>query len=140
MSGRLRVPAAAALLILVCISGCGPQTVADLRSRPHGIHSFEVPADCGTAYDRIVRRARERYRIIPMAPHQPGISAKLLPSGQSAAITLWDAGRIEMRYILSADLRQIDPSRTQVDIYCATKADRKEARLWELWASTPLER
>ena len=140
MSLGFRVPVAAALLTLVCIAGCGPQSVANLRKRPHRVYSFEAPADCGTAYDRIVRRARERYRIVSMAPHQPGISAKLLPSGQSATIALWDAGRIAMQYILSADLRQIDPSRTQVDIFCATKADLKEAKLWEQWANTPLER
>jgi hypothetical protein len=139
MSRELRL-LAAALLVLVWITGCGTQSIASLRSRPNCIHSFEVPVDCGATYDRIVRRARERYRIVPMAPHQPGISAELVASGLSGTIALWDAGRIEMKYMLSADLRQIDASRTQVDIYCATRADRKEARLWEQWANTPLER
>jgi hypothetical protein len=138
MSRELRVPATAALLILVWMAGCAPQSVADLRNRSHSVLSFEVPVDCGAAYDRIVRRARERYRIIPGAPHQPGISTELASSGQSAVITLWDAGRIKMRYILTADLRQVDSSRTRVDIHCATKADVKEARLWEQWANTPL--
>jgi hypothetical protein len=130
--------AAAASLILVWLGGCGPQSVTNLRERPHSVYSFEAPADCETAYDRIVRRARERYRVIPMAPHQPGVSANLAPSRQSATITFWDSGRIGIRYILAADLRQIDPSRTQVDVHYATRADLKEAKLWELWADTPL--
>ena len=138
-SFRLRVQAAAVLLVLAWLGGCGPQNVTDLRERPHSVYSFEAPADCGTVYDQIVRRARERYRFIPAAPHQPGISAKLVPSGESATITLWDSGRIGIRYILIADLRQIDSSRTQVDVYCATKADLREARLWEQWANTPLQ-
>jgi len=136
-SSRFRVPAPV-LLVLIWLGGCGPQNVADLRKRPHSVYSFEAPADCETAYDRIARRARERYRIIPMAPHQPGVSTRLAESRQSATITLWDSGRIGIRYILTADFRQIDPSRTQVDVYCASRADIKEARLWELWANTPL--
>jgi hypothetical protein len=105
-SFRWRTRAAAVLLVLVWLGGCGPQNVADLRKKPHSVHSFEAPADCGTVYDRIARRARERYRFIPTAPHQPGVSAKLAPSGQSATITLWDGGRIGIRYILTADLRR----------------------------------
>jgi hypothetical protein len=129
----------AALLALVWLGGCGPQNVTDLRKKPHSVYSFEAPADCEAAYDRIVRRARQRYRFIPMAPHQPGVCSRLQPSQQSATITLWDSGRVGIRYILTADLKQIDSSRTQVDIYCATKADLREARLWEQWANTPLE-
>jgi hypothetical protein len=139
-SFRWRVRAAAVLLAGVWLWGCGPQNVADLRARPGSVYSFEAPADCGTVYDRIVRRARTRYRIIPGAPHQPGISTRLAPSADSATITLWDGGRIGIRYILTGDLRQIDASRTQVDVYCATKADVREARLWEQWANTPLEK
>jgi len=139
-SFRLHVGTATALLALTWLGGCGPQSITDLRERSHNTYSFEAPADCGSVYDRIVRRGRERYRIIPAAPRQPGISAKLQPSGQSATITLWDSGRIGIRYILTADLRQIDASRTQVDVYCATKADLKEARLWEQWANTPFEK
>jgi hypothetical protein len=134
-----RFGVAAVLLAMVWVGGCGPQSVANLRKNPHGVHAFQTPVTCETAYDRIVRRAPERYRVIPMAAHQPGVSSKLDPSHQSATITLWDSGRIGIRYILTADLRQIDPSQTQVDIYCATTADLKEARLWELWANAPLE-
>jgi len=138
-SFRLHVGTAVALLALVWLGGCGPQSITDLRERSHNAYSFEAPADCGSVYDRIVRRARERYRFIPVSPHQPGISAKLQPSGESATITLWDSGRIGIRYLLTADLRQVDSSRTQVDVYGAAKADLKEAKLWEQWANTPLE-
>jgi hypothetical protein len=138
-SFRRHVGAAALLLVVVWAGGCGLRNVTDLREKPHGVYSFETPTDCGSVYDRIVRRARQRYRVIPAAPHQAGISARLQPSGQSATITLWDSGRIGIRYILTADLRQTDASRTQADIYCATKADLKEAKLWEQWANTPLE-
>lgn len=138
-SFRRHMRAAVLLLVAAWVAGCGPQSVTDLREKPHSVYSFEAPTDCGSVYDRIVRRARERYRIIPVAPHQPGISSKLLPSGQSATITLWDSGRIGIQYILTADLRQSDASRTRVDIYCATKADLREAKLWEQWANTPLE-
>lgn len=131
---------AAVLLLLVWLGGCGPQSVTNLRNKPHSLYSFEAPADCQTVYDRIVRRARERYRVIPTAPHQPGVSARLAPSRESATITLWDSGRFGIRYILTADLGQPDPSRTQVDVHYATRADLKEARLWELWANTPLSK
>jgi len=128
------------LSALVWLGGCGPHNVVSLRNNPHNVYSFEAPADCETVYDRIVLRARQRYRVIPMSPHQPGVSAKLAESRQSATISLWDSGRIGIRYILTADVRQTDSSRTQVDVHCASKADLKEARLWELWANTPLER
>jgi hypothetical protein len=134
---RFNAPAIV-LLTLVWLGGCGPQNLANLRQRPHSVYSFEAPVDCETAYDRIVRRTRERYRVIPMAAHQPGVSVKLASSRQSATISLWDSGGIGIRYILTADLRQIDPSHTQVDVHYATKADLKEARLWERWANTPL--
>jgi len=138
ISLRFNAPAIV-LLALVWLGGCGPQNVANLRKKPHNVYSFEAPVDCETAYDRIVRRSRERYRVIPMAAHQPGVSAKLAQSRQSATISLWDSGRIGIRYILTADLRQIDSSQTQVDVHYATKADLTEARLWEQWANTPLE-
>ncbi len=131
---------AVVLLALVWLGGCGPQNVANLRKNPHRMYSFEAPVDCETAYDRIALRARQRYRVIPMAAHQPGVSAKLAESRQSATISLWDSGRIGIRYILTADLRQIDSSQTQVKVYYATRADLREARLWEQWANTPLER
>jgi hypothetical protein len=131
---------AAVLLTLVWLGGCGPQSAANLRKKPHSLYSFEAPADCETVYDRIVRRARDRYRVMPMAAHQPGISAKLAPSRDSATITFWDSGRIGIRYILTADLRQIDPARTQIDIHYAARADLQEAKLWGLWANTPLSK
>jgi hypothetical protein len=124
---------------LVWLGGCGgPHTAVDLRKNPHSVYSFEAPADCNTVYMRIVGRTRQRYVIFGAGAHQPGISAKLQPSGESATISLWDAGRIGFRYILSADLKQIEPDRTAVDIYCASRADHKEALLWEAWANTPL--
>jgi hypothetical protein len=58
---------------------------------------------------------------------------------QSATVTLWNAGGIGMRYILTPDLRALDPARTGVNIYCATRASIQEAVLWEQWANTPLE-
>ena len=129
---------ATVLLALVWLGGCGPQSVTNLRKRPHSAYSFEAPAGCEAVYDRVARRARERYRAIPTSRHQPGVSANLASSRLSATITLWDSGGIGIRYILTADLRQIDPSKTQVDVYCATKADLKEAMLWTQWANTPL--
>jgi hypothetical protein len=131
---------AGVLLALVWLAGCGPQSAANLRKKPHSLYSFEAPAGCETVYDRIVRRARDRYRVIPMAPHQPGISTRLAPSRDSATISFWDSGRIGIRYILTADLRQIDPSRTSVEIHYAARANLQEAKLWELWANTPLPR
>jgi hypothetical protein len=139
ISLRFNTPATL-LLTLVWLSGCGPQSVANLRKKPHNMHSFEVPVDCETTYDRIALRARQRYRVIPMAAHQPGVSAKLAESRQSATVSLWDSGRIGIRYILTADLRRTDSSQTQVNVYYATKADLTEARLWEQWANMPLER
>ena len=131
-----RIIPVAAVLAVAWLGGCGPHDVADLRENPHGVYSFEAPADCNTVYMRIVGRTRQRYVIAGPRAHQPGITAKLQPSGESATISLWDGGRIGFRYILIADLRQIEPSRTAVDIYCASRADRKEAILWGQWANT----
>jgi len=129
---------AVALLTLLWLCGCGPGSVASLRERPHRVYSFEAPAGYEMVYERIVRRARERYRPISPLPHQPGVSTSLFPSTQFATVTLWDSGGIGMRYLLTADIRQIGPARTQVDIYSASSRDGKEARLWQQWAITPL--
>ena len=45
-------------------------------------------------------------------------------------MTLFDAGGIGLRYVLTADLRALDPSRTEVNIYGATRSSAKEAALW----------
>jgi hypothetical protein len=129
----------AALLAALGLCGCSPQTLADLHNHPNSVLAFEVPADAQTTYSRIVIRARERYRILPGARRQGGISTDLEPSGQAAHIILWDSGGIGIRYVLAAEIRQLEPARTQVEIYCATRPVRKEAELWEAWAATPLE-
>jgi len=140
MSHKFRIQlTVAAVLIALGLCGCAPQTLADLRNHPNNVLTFEVPTDAQTAYWRIVIRARERYRIPPMARHQPGISADLDPSGQAAHITLWDSGGIGIRYVLAAQLRQLEPARTLVEIACATRPVREEADLWEAWSATPLE-
>jgi hypothetical protein len=132
---------AAVLSAMVWLSGCGgPHTAAELRNRPACIYSFDAPADCKTVYMRIVGRTRQRYVMLGTMPHQPGISATLQPDGESASISLWDGGRIGFRYILSAQLRQTEPERTAVEVYCTSRADRKEALLWEAWANTPFEK
>lgn len=130
----------AASLCLLCLCGCGgPTSLASLRDNPHSVISFAAPAACETVYLRITRRAQERYRHITLATYQPGVSAKLAPDGQSATLTLLDAGGIGLRYVLAADLRALDPSRTEVNIYSATRSSVKEAVLWEQWANTPLD-
>ena len=129
-----------ALLCLLCLCGCGgPTSLTSLRDNPHSVTSFETPASCETVYLRIARRAQEHYRYTNLATYQPGVSAKLAPDAQSATVTLLDAGGIGLRYVLTADLRALDPSRTEVNIYCATRSSAKEAALWEQWANTPLD-
>ena len=136
----LRVAGTTVVLVgLLCISGCGPKSATSLRKAPRSVLSFEVSADCETVYDRIAQRARGRYLITGLAAHQPGISANLSPSRQFATVSLWDGGRIGLRYMLTADIRQIEPLRTQVDFYSATRHYTKEAILWAQWASTPLK-
>ena len=39
----------------------------------------------------------------------------------------------------AADIRQLEPARTQVEIYCATRPVRREGELWQQWAATPLQ-
>jgi hypothetical protein len=125
---------------LFWLSGCGaPASVTGLRASPHKVYSFEVPADCATVYLRIARRAQERYRYTSLATYQPGVAAKLSSDGQSATVTFFNAGGIGLRYVLTADLHALDPSRTGVEIYCATRSSTKEAILWEQWANTPLD-
>ena len=138
LSRRCVPGAAATLLMLLWLDGCGPGSVANLRERPHRVYSFEAPVGYETVYERIVRRARERYLPTRPLPRQPGVSTSLFPSRQSATVTLWDSGGIGMRYLLTADIRQVGPNRTQVDIYSASSRDDKEARLWQQWAITPL--
>lgn len=135
----LRLTVAAGLAAMLWLGGCGPQSVNNLRTSSRHVYTFETPINCEVAYDRIVRRASLRYRPVPGAAHQGGLSAKLADSRESATITFWDSGRIGIRYILTGDLRQIDSARTQVDVYCAAKRDVKEAQLWEQWANMPLE-
>jgi hypothetical protein len=131
---------AAILPALLWLSGCGaPASVGDLRTNPFKVISFEMPADCATVYLRIARRAQERYRYTKLATFQPGVSAKLAPDGQSAAITLFNAGGIGMHYLLTADLHARDDSRTAVDVYCASGSATKEAQVWRQWANTPLD-
>jgi hypothetical protein len=131
---------AAVLPALLWLGGCGgPTSVTSLRDRPHRVYSFEAPADYETVYFRIARRAQERYRYTNLATYQPGVTAKLSPDGQSATVTLWNAGGIGMRYVLTAALDALDPARTGVNIYCATRASTQEALLWQQWANTPLE-
>jgi len=128
------------LLCLVYLCGCGgPTSLTGLRQNPHSVISFEAPASCETVYLRITRRAQEYYRYISLATYQPGVSAKLAPDGQSATVTLLDAGGIGLRYVLTADLRALDPARTEVSIYGATRSSVKEAVLWRQWANTPLD-
>ena len=136
---RRTTPALAALLCLMYLCGCGgPTTLTSLRQNPHSVLSFEAPAACETVYLRITRRAQEHYRYINLATYQPGVSAKLAPDAQSATVTLLDAGGIGLRYVLTADLRALDPARTEVSIYSATRSSAKEAVLWSQWANTPL--
>jgi hypothetical protein len=130
---------AAALLTLFWLSSCTPTSVTSPRKSPHSAYSFEVPADYQTVYSRIAIRARERYGRTNIATYQPAVSAKLSPADQSATVTVWNAGGIGMRYMLSADIRPIDPSRAQVSISCAKSRYKREASLWEQWANTPLD-
>jgi hypothetical protein len=137
---RGTAPGWAALLCLACLCGCGgPTSLTSLRQNPHSVISFEAPAACETVYQRITRRAQEQYRYINLATYQPGVSAKLAPDAQSATVTLLDAGGIGLRYILTADLRALDPARTEVNIYVATRSSTQEAILWRQWANTPLD-
>ena len=131
--------APAVLAALLWLGGCGgPTSVTSLRENPHRMYSFEAPADCETVFLRIARRAQERYRHTNLATYQPGVSAKLFPDGQSATVTLLNAGGIGLRYVLTADLHALDPSRTEVNVYCADRSSTHEAALWEQWANTPL--
>jgi hypothetical protein len=129
-----------ALLCLSCLCGCGgPKSLTDLHQNPHSVISFEAPASCETVYQRIARRAQEHYRYINLATYQPGVSAKLAPDAQSATVTLVNAGGIGLRYVLAADLRALDLSRTEVNIYSGTGSAAKEAAVWAQWANTPLD-
>lgn len=138
---RLSLCAAAlTLAALLGLSGCGaPTSVADLRANPHKVYSLEVPADCATIYQRIARRAQERYRFTNLATYQPGISAKLAPDAQFATVTLFNAGGLRLEYILTADLHAVDSAHTEVTIFCGSPSSRKDAVLWAKWANIPLE-
>jgi len=121
------------------LSGCTPGSPAGSSQKLHTIHSFEVAADYQTIYDRIVRRARQRYTFAYGPMHQPGLSTDLYPDSQSATVTLWDSGRIGIRYRLSVHVRSVGPTQAQVELRAAGKDDAREAQLWALWAQTPLE-
>lgn len=125
---------------LLWLSGCGPGSVAGLRTQSNAACSLQVDADYTTVYNRIALRARWQYATIRVATHQPGVTADLFPESQSATVTLWDSGGIGLRYRLSAKIRAIDPAHTKVDLFAAGKSDRREARLWAAWASMPLEK
>jgi hypothetical protein len=139
-SDRWTALAVSGLLCLLCLCGCGgPTSLTSLRQNPHSVLSFETPAACETVYLRITRRAHEHYRHITLATYQPGVGARLAPDAQSATVTLFDAGGIGLRYVLTADLRALDPARTEVSIYSATGSSAREAVLWAQWANMPLD-
>lgn len=141
MSASRCVPQAAALVLAVLwLHGCGPGSQANLHSRSNIACSLRVDADYKTVYDRIALRARWQYARIREATHQPGVSADLFPESQSATVTLWDSGGIGLRYRLSARIQAIDPTHTKIDLFAAGKSDRREARLWAAWACMPLEK
>lgn len=137
-SGYFIRATAAVLLAILAIHGCAPASVTSVRQKPHSAHSFEVPADYETVYERIARRARERYQPIGLPTYQPGVSAKLSPAARMATVTVWDGGGIGMQCMLTAEIRALDASRTQVDVYAAKARHSKEALLWAQWANTPL--
>ncbi len=117
--------------------GCQPRSVTDLRTDSHRVFSFEVEDDYATVYERIARRARQRYVSVGFVTHQPGVSTNLFPESRTAYVTLWDSGGTALRYRLSAAMRALDPTHAQVDLYAAGKSDRREARLWAAWATLP---
>jgi hypothetical protein len=132
--------AAAILSMLLWLGGCGgPPSVTSLRRHAARVYPFEVPAACETVYLRIARRAQERYRYTNLATYQPGVTVQLSPDGQSAAVTFFEAGGLNLRYILTADLRALDPARTRVRIYVASRTSAPEAVLWRHWANIPLD-
>jgi hypothetical protein len=126
-----------ALLMLLGLCGCGAESVRSLRKMPDRVYSCEVPADCPTVYERIAERARQRYALTDRNTYQPSVSARLFPAQQTAAVSLSNAGGIGLQFVLHADIRQLDASRTRVDIYCGTASYQEEARRWRLWANTP---
>jgi len=132
--------AAAILSMLLWLGGCGgPTSVTSLRQHAACVYSCEVPAACDTVYERIARRAQARYRYINLATYQPGVTAQLAPGRQSAAVTFFDAGGVNLRYVLTADLHALDPARTEVKIYAASRTSAPEAILWQHWANAPLD-
>jgi hypothetical protein len=126
------------LLMLLALCGCGAESVRSLRRMPDSVYSCEVPADCRTVYERIAQRARRRYALTDRRTYQPSVSATLFPDQQAASVSLSNAGRIGLQYVLHADIRRLDAPRTQVDIYCGTAGYQQEAQRWRLWAQTPL--
>ena len=139
-SSQFFVPRVGVLLALLWLAGCGgPPSITRLRQHPARAYSFEVPAACETVYQRIARRARERYRYTNVATYQPGVIAQLAPDGQSASVTFFDAGGIGLRYVQTADLHALDSARTEVRIYLASSAAAPEAILWQYWANMPLD-
>jgi hypothetical protein len=132
--------AAAILSMLLWLGGCGgPPSPASLRWHPACVYSFEVPAACETVYLRIARRAQGRYRYTRLATYQPGVAVQLAPDHQSAGVTFFEAGGLNLRYLLTADIRAVDPARTRVRIYCASRRSAPEAILWRHWADIPLD-
>ncbi len=128
------------LSLLLWLGGCsGPTSVTSLRRHPAYVYSAEVPAACETVYERIARRARERYRYTNRATYQPGVTARIAPDGQSATVTFFDAGGLNLRYLLTADLHALDPDRTEVKVYAAGCSTALEALLWQHWAAAPLD-
>jgi hypothetical protein len=133
-------PRAALLLALLGLGGCGgPSSIVNLRRHAARVYSFEIPAGCESVYQRIARRAQERYRYTNRATYQPGVIARSAPDGQSAGVTFFDAGGLNLRYVLTADLHALDPARTGVRIYAASRTSAPEALLWQYWANTPLD-
>jgi len=117
------------------ITGCSPQSAAELRTEHYQHTSFEVSAPYETVYQRLYEQARlnfygqfmgSRYRV----------EHSLLAESQTANVSMYVETDVRNAMLVTMDISPINDSRTRVDIYRVRDAfAEKFAREAPKWAA-----
>jgi len=121
------------------ITGCSPQSAAELRANHYQHSTFEVPAPLQTVYQRIYERARlsfygqfvgSRYRV----------ENSLFPQRKTANVSMFVETRVRNTMLLTIDISAVNDRQTRVDVYRAHDAfAEKFAREVPNWAASDIE-
>ena len=118
------------------LSGCSPQSAAELRSQHDQHRSFEISAPYETVYQRVYEKARvnfyggalgSRYRV----------AHELFAQRKTANVSLFVETQMRDTMLVTVDISPISDERSRVDIYRGHDAfAEKPAREVPNWAAS----